>query len=68
MLTLAHTRWILLISDGQLHVHTGVDSHGGDVLHDAERRLKIDDTLVDLHLEAVPSLGTYATIESILSS
>jgi hypothetical protein len=38
------------------------------VLHDAERRLKIDDTLVDLHLEAVPSLGTYATIESILSS
>lgn len=29
------------------------------MLHNTEGRLQIDDTLVDLHLEAVPGLGTY---------
>jgi hypothetical protein len=33
------------------------------VLNNAERRLEIDDTLVDLHLEAVPGLGTYEKIK-----
>jgi hypothetical protein len=29
------------------------------VLDNAERRLQVDHTLVDLHLESIPSLGTY---------
>ena len=48
----------LLISNGELNIHTGVDSHGGDVLHDAEGRLQVDNTLVNLHLESIPCLGT----------
>jgi hypothetical protein len=59
MLTEPLASKVLLISDGELNIHTGVDSHGSDVLYNTERRLKIDDTLMDLHLEAVPSLGTY---------
>lgn len=58
MLTEPLASKVLLISDSELNIHTGVDSHGSDVLHNTEGRLKIDDTLMDLHLEAVPSLGT----------
>jgi len=48
---------VLLVGDGELNIHTRVDSHGGDVLNNAERRLQVDHTLVDLHLESIPSLG-----------
>lgn len=49
---------VLLVGDGELNIDTRVDGHGGDVLNNAERRLQVDHTLVDLHLESIPSLGT----------
>lgn len=48
----------LLVGDGELNIYARVDGHGGDVLHNAERGVQIDDSLVNLHLETIPSLGT----------
>ena len=54
----------LLVSDSELHIYTRIDRHGGDVLNNTERRVQVNDALVDLHFETVPSLGTL-TIRSL---
>ncbi len=48
----------LLIGNGELYIYARVDGHGGDVLHDAERGVQIDDSLMNLHFETIPCLGT----------
>lgn len=45
--------------DGHLHINTGVDVHGSDLLHHLSGGVQVDDTLVDAHLEPVPGLGTF---------
>lgn len=51
-------RCLLALSDGHLNLDSRVDVDGGDLTHDVGRRLQVDQTLVDAHLEAVPSVGT----------
>ena len=52
-----HKRF-LSIGDGNLDLHTGLDGDGSDLLDDLGGGVKIDDPLVDPHLEPVPGLGT----------
>merc|ERR1719244_2297679 len=46
------------ISNGHLNLHTRFDVDRGDLLDDLRGRMKINDPLVDSHLELVPGLGT----------
>lgn len=48
----------LRVGDGDLDLYTGLDVDRGDLLDDLGRRVQIDDTLVQAHLETIPSLGT----------
>ena len=48
----------LRVGDGHLNLYTGFDVDRGDLLDDLRWRVQIDDTLVQAHLEAIPSLGT----------
>ena len=49
----------LSIGNGDLNLHTGFDGDGGDLLDDLRWRMQINDTLMDAHLETIPSLGTF---------
>ena len=42
----------------EIHLHARLDVDGGDLLDDLGGGVQVDDTLVDPHLELVPSLGT----------
>jgi len=46
------------LGDSELDIHTGLDRDGGDLLDRLGRALDVDDTLVDVHGEAIPGLGT----------
>ena len=44
----------LRVGDGDLNLYTGLDRHRRDLLDDVRGGQQVDDTLVDVHLEAVP--------------
>ena len=44
----------LVLDDGHLHLDGRVDVDGSDLLHNLGGRVQVDQTLVDLHLEAIP--------------
>lgn len=44
------------VSDGDLHLHAGLDADGGDLLDDLGRAVQVDQALVNAHLVAVPGL------------
>ena len=46
------------VDDGDLNVDSRLDGDGSDLLDDLRGGVKVDDTLVDAHLEAVPGVGT----------
>jgi len=50
----------LILRQGDLDVHPGLDGDGGDLLHDLRGGVQVDDALVDPHLEAIPGLGPLA--------
>lgn len=47
----------LIIGDGDLHLYARFQVNGCDLFDDLRRRLEVDDSLVDAHLEAIPRLG-----------
>ena len=49
----------LSVGNGDLNLYSRFNGNGGDLLDDLRWRVKIDDTLMDAHLEAIPSLGTF---------
>mmetsp|Transcript_29068 Transcript_29068/g.74786 ORF Transcript_29068/g.74786 Transcript_29068/m.74786 type:complete len:209 (-) Transcript_29068:37-663(-) len=49
---------LLDVGDGHLNLDTGLNGDGGDLLHDLRGRVKVDEALVDAHLEAIPGVGT----------
>lgn len=51
----------LSIGNGDFNFHTWFDVDGCDLLHNFAGWVQIDDTLVDTHLEAIPSLTTFTT-------
>ena len=50
-----------LSGNGDLDLNSGLERDRGDLLDDLGRRGKVDEALVDAHLEAVPGLGTLTT-------
>lgn len=48
----------LLVGDGDLDLHSGLDGDGGDLLDDLGGGVQVDEPLVDPHLELVPGVGT----------
>jgi hypothetical protein len=48
-------------SNGNLDLHSGLERDRGDLLDDLGGRSEVDEALVDAHLVAVPSLGTFTT-------
>jgi len=48
-----------LSSNRYFDFYTGFNVDGCDLLDDFGRRVQINDTLVDPHLEAIPSFGTF---------
>lgn len=51
----------LRVGDGDLHLHAGLDADAGDLLDDLRRTVKVDEALVNPHLESVPGLGALTT-------
>jgi hypothetical protein len=51
----------LLVRNGHLHIDTWLDANVSDLSHFISRRIQIDDTFVDSHLESIPSVGTLTT-------
>lgn len=51
----------LLVGNGHLHINTWLDANVSDLSHFISRGVQIDDTLVDSHLESIPSVGTLTT-------
>eukprot|EP00013_Stygamoeba_regulata_P030377 CAMPEP_0177650250 /NCGR_PEP_ID=MMETSP0447-20121125/11837_1 /TAXON_ID=0 /ORGANISM="Stygamoeba regulata, Strain BSH-02190019" /LENGTH=91 /DNA_ID=CAMNT_0019153097 /DNA_START=17 /DNA_END=292 /DNA_ORIENTATION=+ len=50
-----------VLSNGHLDVYSRLDGDGGDILDDGARRVQVDNTLVQAHLEAVVCAGTVTT-------
>ena len=48
-----------MVSNGDLNVDTRLDVDVGDVLHLVRRAVQVQDALVDSHLEAIKSDGTF---------
>lgn len=48
----------LLVSDGDLHIHTGLDGDVGDLADLVGGGVQVNDALVDSHLEAIVGVGT----------
>lgn len=48
----------LVRENGDFDLDAGGDADLGDLLHLVGGSLEVDDSLVDSHLEAIPSLGT----------
>ena len=48
---------LLGISDGHLHLDTGLDADGRDLLDNIGRGVQVDGAIVDAHLVVVPRLG-----------
>ena len=46
----------LLVNDGDLNIHSGLDGDGGDLSDDVSRRVHVDDSLVDSHLPSIISV------------
>ena len=53
--------------DSNFDFNTRLDSNGGDLLDDFRRRVKINQSLVDVHSVSIPSLGSI-TIRSFTRS
>lgn len=51
----------LIVGNGDLNLYTGLDGDARDLLDDLGGRVKVNYTLVDSHLEAIPGLGTFST-------
>lgn len=51
----------LRVGDSDLNLYARLYVDGRDLLHDLRRGVQVDDSLVDAHLEPVPSLGTLTT-------
>jgi hypothetical protein len=51
----------LLVGNGHLNIDTWLNANVRDLSHFISRRVQIDDTLVDSHLESIPSVGTLTT-------
>lgn len=51
-------RCSLSVVDGDIDLNTSFDRDAGDLLDDIRRGVQIDQTLVDAHFEAIPSVGT----------
>lgn len=56
-----HSRQRLCVGDGDLHLHTGLDADAGDLLDNLRWTVKVNEALVNPHLESVPGLGTFTT-------
>jgi hypothetical protein len=54
----------LLVGDGDLHIHTGLDGDVGDLADLIGGGVQVNDALVDSHLEAIVGVGTF-TIGSL---
>ena len=50
----------LSVVDGDINFNPGFDRNAGDLLDDIGRSVKIDQTLVDAHFEAIPGVGTFS--------
>lgn len=48
----------LCICDGNLHLDTRLDADAGDLLDNLRWAVKVNETLMDPHLEPVPGFGT----------
>merc|ERR1719188_1308647 len=48
----------LSIRHGDLNLHTGFDLDGGDLLDNIGRGVQVDQSLVDPHLELIPSVSS----------
>lgn len=46
------------VGDGDLHLDSGLDGDGRDLLDDLRGGVQVQDALVDAHLEAVPGVGS----------
>ena len=55
-----------LLAEEDLHIHTRLDVDGSDLFHNLTWTVKVNHTLVNTHLEAVPGVGTL-TIGSLAS-
>jgi hypothetical protein len=49
---------LLVLSNSHLNLDTRVNVDGSDLTNNVGRGLKIDQTLVDAHLKAIPGVGT----------
>ena len=57
--SILHLEHRLHVLDGDLNLYTGLDGDGSDLLHDLSRGLQVNEALVNAHLKAIPSLGTF---------
>ena len=51
----------LAIVDSDINFHTWLDGDTSDLLDNIGRSMQVDQTLVDAHFEAIPSVGTLTT-------
>lgn len=49
---------VLRVGDGDFDFYAGLNADGGDLLDNLRRTVQVDQTLVDPHLEAIPSFGS----------
>lgn len=49
---------VLCVGDGDFDFYAGLNADGGDLLDNLRRTVQVDQTLVDPHLEAIPSFGS----------
>ena len=59
--TINKVKGVDLRVDGDLNGDTWLDVDGGDLLHGLRWGVKVDDALVDAHLEAIVGVGTLTT-------
>ncbi len=50
-----------LVGNDDLDINTGIDGDVGELSHDLRGGVKVEDALVDAHLEAVEGVGTLTT-------
>lgn len=48
----------LCVGDGDFDFYAGLNADGGDLLDNLRRTVQVNQTLVDPHLEAIPSFGS----------
>lgn len=50
-----------LVGNDDLDINTGIDGDVGELSHDLRGGVKVEDALVDAHLEAIEGVGTLTT-------